>query len=476
VGLVYDYREPTVGQLQEMLDNDGKARSLEQVLSMPIIGAGWRVTPGEGNNDHKTAQWVEDILRKDTPNGGMQGSIEYTLAQMTSAFVMRRTYHEKVFKQDDKGQVVYDKIAYRPTDTCTMLRDKRTGDLMGFNQWVFGKPIQVSIVLPYALVYVHGQHRNPVKGISDLQVCYRNYRTKEKLKFLWYTYCEVMSLPRTVVLANSDSAAKKAAQAIAALKNAGVAGIPKEWVSEIMPLPYNTNSARSFQEAIGYLDMESALSLLAGFTDLPSRAMGTVSTGGGGGSRGSYGLSESQIAFFMTMMRAYAGELGDTVSDQVVKDLVRWNKGRDTQIPRFEVGPMQAQDVQQSWAMLQALASAPNIQVPIEFIKELTLDIADQMGMNTDQIEQGFSRFKPQGSLQQITTVTEQGAQVAQSAQQQMANQGAPSPKVPKPKQASGTSRAGVGQTNTATGKPSPARQRARQAVSGRTAPRTTSS
>jgi hypothetical protein len=397
---------------------------------------------------------------------------------MTSAFVMRRTYHEKVFKQDDKGQIVYDKIAYRPTDTCTMLRDKRTGDLMGFNQWVFGKPIQVSIVLPYALVYVHGQHRNPVKGISDLQVCYRNYRTKEKLKFLWYTYCEVMSLPRTVVLANSDSAAKKAAQAIAALKNAGVAGIPKEWVSEIMPLPYNTNSARSFQEAIGYLDMESALSLLAGFTDLPSRAMGTVSTGGGGGSRGSYGLSESQIAFFMTMMRAYAGELGDTVSDQVVKDLVRWNKGRDTQIPRFEVGPMQAQDVQQSWAMLQALAGAPNIQVPIEFIKELTLDIADQMGMNTDAIEQGFAHFKPMGSLQQITTVTEQGAQVAQSAQQQMANQGAPSPKVPKPKpkQATGTSRAGVGQTNTATGKPSPARQRARSAVSGKTAPRTTSS
>ena len=482
VGLVYDYREPTVGQLQEMLDNDGKARSLEQVLSMPIIGAGWRVTPGEGNDDHKTAQWVEDILRKDTPNGGMQGSIEYTIAQMTSAFVMRRTYHEKVFKQDEKGQVVYDKIAYRPTDTCTMLRDKRTGDLMGFNQWVFGKPVQVSIVLPYALVYVHGQHRNPVKGISDLQVAYRNYRTKEKLRFLWYTYCEVMSLPRTIVLANSDSAAKKAAQTIAALKNAGVAGIPKEWVSEIMPLPFNVNSANAFMEAIGYLDSESALSLLAGFTDLPSRAMGTAATMGGG-SRGSYGLSESQIAFFMTMMRAYAGELGAALTDGVVKDLVRWNKGISTQIPRFEIGPMQAQDVQQSWQMLQALASAPNIQVPVEFIKELTLDIADQMGMNTDSIEQGFQDYKPLPAAQQVTMITEKGAKVAGQAQQQLQNQGTPSPKVPqKPIKPQGTQgrRRGVGQStvpNTAQpAKPSAAKQRARSAVSGVTKPRTTSS
>jgi hypothetical protein len=427
-GLVYDYREPTVGQLQEMLDNDGKARSLEQVLSMPIIGAGWRVTPGEGNSDHKTSQWIEDILRRDTPNGGMSTPMEYLIAQMTSAFVMRRSYHEKVFKQDEDNQIVYDKIAYRPTDTCTMLRDKRTGDLLGFNQWVFGKPIQVSVVLPYALVYVHGQHRNPVKGISDLQITYQNYRTKEKLKYLWFTYCEVMSLPRTIVLATSDSAAKKAAQTIAALKNAGVAGIPKEWVSEIMPLPFNTDSADSFQEAIGYLDSDSALSLLAGFTDLPSRAMGTGTLGSGGGSRGSYGLSASQIAFFLTIMRAYAGELASFVTDGVIKDLVRWNKGTDVQIPQFEIGPIQTTDVQQSFTLLQALASSPNLQVPRQFMEELTLDIADQMGFDTGPIQDGFKQIADLPLQTQVQGVAETGANVAGKAQQVMKGPAAPPP------------------------------------------------
>src|SRR5262249_23479262 len=236
-GPVYDWREPTVNQLLEMLERDGKSRSLEQVIAQPLIGAGWHVEPGEGNKDHDTAQWVETLLRKDTADGGMQTSIEDVIAQMTSALSNRRSYHEKVFKQDSDNQVVYDKIAWRPPDTCTLLRNPKNGDLEGFAQWVWGKQDQVIIRVPYAHVYVHGMKQNPVKGISELQVCYHNYRIKEKLKFLWYTYLEVMSLPRTIVLANSDESAKKAAQAIAALKNAGVAGLPKDWVNSIQPLP-----------------------------------------------------------------------------------------------------------------------------------------------------------------------------------------------------------------------------------------------
>jgi hypothetical protein len=211
--------------------------------------------------------------------------------------------------------------------------------------------------------------------------------------------------------------------------------------------------------------------------------MGTAATMGGG-SRGSYGLSESQIAFFMTMMRAYAGELSAVATDQIVKDLVRYNKGRDVQIPRFEVGPMQAQDLQQSFQMLTAIASSPQLQVPQEFVKELTLDIADQLGFNTDAIERGFENYKPLPAAQQIMMLTEQGSQVAQKAQQQIQNQGQPSPKVPTrpvgPVAQGGRKRTPTGaskpaNTNQAP-RPSPARQRARSAVSGTTARRTTSS
>jgi hypothetical protein len=421
VGLVYDYREPNVGQLQEMLDHDGKAKSLEQVLSMPIIGAGWHIVPGEGNDDHETAQWVEEILRKDTPSGGMSTPMETVIAQMTSAFTFRRSYHEKVFKQDEKNQVVYDKVAFRPAETCTMLRQRVNGDLMGFTQWVLGQPLQVSITLPYALVYIHGQHRNPVKGISDLQIPYHNYRIKEKLKFLWYTYCETMSLPRTIVLANGDPAAKKAAQAIAALKNAGVAGLPKEWVTEIIPLAPGSAGSHEFQAAIAYLDSDSALSLLAGFTDLAGRAMGT-GAGMGTGTRGSYGLSQSQIAFFMTMLKAYSTELSTTVTQGLITDLVRWNKGKAVQIPQFAVGPLEEQDVQSAFGLLQTIAQSQSMNVPIEFVEQLTLLVADELGINTDVIEQSFKDFQPMSQQQRLGATADVGAQVAAQAQQEAGN------------------------------------------------------
>jgi hypothetical protein len=374
---------------------------------------------------------VEEVLRKDTANGGMQTTMENVVAQMTAGFVFRRTYHEKVWKRDAE-QVIYDKIAWRPPDTCTVIRNKKTGDLDGFAQYVIDQPNRVHIYLPYALVYVHGQHREPVKGMSDLTVCYHNYRTKEKLKFLWYMYCEVMSLPRTIVFGNSNEGAKKAVQAIAALKNAGVAGIPKDWVSPsqgIQPLPSSTAGAQEFQQAIGYLDSDSALSLLAGFTDLPGRAMGTgVGMSSGSGSRGSYGLNQSSQQFFLNLLTAYTTELSACLTDGVVSDLVTYNKGRNVQIPRFSTGELEAKDVSQSFALLQSMATAPKNNLPIEFLEQLTLVVADQLGMDTDVISQGFSsqEFKDQQQQQQMQSVANVGQQVAQEAQRQGAGQQQP--------------------------------------------------
>lgn len=422
MGPVYDWREPTVNQLLEMLQRDGKSKSLEQVISMPLIGAGWHVEPGEGNDDHETAQWVETILRRDTADGGMQTSMEDIIAQMTSALTNRRSYHEKVWKQDDDYQVVYDKVAWRPPDTCTLLRNIKTGELEGFSQWVWGEQTQAIIKVPYAHVYVHGMRSDPVKGVSELQVTYHNYRIKEKIKFLWYTYLEVMSLPRTIVLANSDDAAKKAAQAIAALKNAGVAGLPKDWVSSIQPLPMSSAGSSEFQQAIAYLDSQSALSLLAGFTDLPGRAMGT-GVGMQSGTRGSYGMSSSQQEFFMNLEGAFSTELSTCVTNNLIADLVRYNLGTKVQVPRFSLGPLQEKDVSQSFALLQALAVAPQSHLPTEFLKELSLIVADQLGLNTDTISNAFDSSGFKSQQDQLTNAANVGANVASAAQQQLGGQ-----------------------------------------------------
>ena len=770
-GLVYEYRTPTVGQLREMLDHDGRARSFEQCLIMPIAGAEWRV---EGE-DQTIADWVDDILRRDTLEGGMETPMSDVLAQKAEAFVFRVSYHEKVWKLTPDDKVGYAKIAWRPPDTCNLRREKTSGELRGFAQWVLGNVNQVLIDLPYADVYIHGARRDPNRGISDLTVTYHNYRIKEKLKFLWYcvnldtmiltrrgwlkhdevrvgdetlgydtkaqctrwttirevshfddaplqriacdrwshtctpnhrliferlrsstkewepgyfapaskemysvhgnlstmrrirvaaplvdedrsgltpyeaalyawlltdgcvswfqspsqphgvaasviqskergrraveglwrrmgltpkwtgssahpsntiyvpmhifwplcekvgieygkpfestvletvlkmgpkqlrafaktayiaegaqsesgdlrfwqnpgqvmdavqlaffmlgsrvgkqryydygervrtfkdgrtftsedhcgsfsinesqpfvrvaslrvqdvdrgpvwcvrtdlgswtcmheghisltgnTYCEVLSLPRQIVLANSEADGRKAANAIAALKNAGVAGIPKSWVSDIKEISVAGSGATDFQDAIAYLDSDSALSLLAGFSELPARAMGS---GSSHGPLGSYALAESAQNFFVDMLDAYGEEINSQITSSIIADLVRFNYGTKVKIPRFKLD-LEAQAVQNAMSLLQHLLTAPApTNVPQEFVKELTLMVAKHLGMDTTAIHKAIvqqqAQLEQQAKTEQqqkaapIVAATDVGAQVAQQAQTEM--------------------------------------------------------
>jgi hypothetical protein len=74
------------------------------------------------------------------------------------------------------------------------------------------------------------------------------------------------------------------------------------------------------------------------------------------------------------------------------------------------------------------MATAPKNNLPIEFLEQLTLVVADQLGMDTDVISQGFSsqEFKDQQQQQQMQSVANVGQQVAQEAQRQGAGQQQP--------------------------------------------------
>ena len=429
-GLVYSYHSPNVLQLREMLDRDGRARSLEQCLVMPIAGAEWRI---EGD-DKNIVEWVDDALRRSTLDGGMSTPMTDVLAQKAEAFVMRVSFHEKVWKASQDGKLVYDKIAFRPPNTCNLIRDRRSGKLEGFTQWApdpesntYGASKQIPIRLPYADVYIHGARRDPVKGICDLTVTYHNYRNKEKLKFLWWTYCEVLSLPRQIVLAASENEARKAATAIAGLKNAGVAGIPKSWVGgpeNIKTLETGGNGAAEFMDAIAYLDSDSALSLLAGFSELPARAMGSGSTHG---PLGSYALAESSQNFFVDMLESYTKEMNSQVTNSLIADLVRFNWGTTVPIPKF-VLDLEEEAVQNAFSLVRQLLTAPvPTNVPYEFVKELVLIVSKKLGMDVDAVRREIDKQKAANEKQAATPQQQQtsglqaaidtGAMVAQQVQ-----------------------------------------------------------
>jgi len=392
--LVWDASEPEVSEIDAMLRADGKGKSLEGALTLPIRGAQWNIVPGEA--EKAVVQFVTEAFKRPHADGGMLTPMTTLIGQWTGAFSFRRTYHEKIFTKVDwngKPQTGYKNIAWRPHNTCTLRRDEKTGALLGFRQELVNqKETWRDFNLKQGCVYVHGQHRDPILGISEMDIPYRCWITKKKLEFIWYTYLESHALPKIIARTHGDEEAKKVARAIAALRSAGVVAIPDEWVAAIDTLDVSGQGAGSYREALEWCDHQAAISMLAGFTELGGQAAKGV---------GSYALSKDQTDFFLQMQLGFARELSSFVTEQVVADLVRYNFGKKQIVPKFEVGPLNPDDMQVSLDILKLIATASQVNLPDAFVNDLVMQVAKDLGMDLDKIAAAIVERKAQLTGQQ---------------------------------------------------------------------------
>lgn len=184
-GDVFDlgYGEYAARDLKTMMSRDGMCSAIEAVLTLPIRQADFSIEPGKG--DHGEADFARSVLMTPDTEGGMRTPVTELLGQVTSAQIYRRAFFEKTFKvRPDDGKIIYDKIAYRPPSTCQARYNDRTGEQNGFRQqvWLFGGnlmltqhqkvPGYVDIPKVRSYIYTHGKHREPLTGISEMEVAY----------------------------------------------------------------------------------------------------------------------------------------------------------------------------------------------------------------------------------------------------------------------------------------------------------------
>ena len=388
--------------IDQMLKSDGKARAIEQALTLPLRAAGYTISPAPG--DSGEAEWLNEVISRSPNAGGMSTPFEMVLSQAVSACLYRRAFFEKVFKLDDSGRVVYDKIAFRPAGTCQLLYDENTGSFGGFKQRVptdhpkADDEGRVTISPQRAFVFIYGQHRRPVEGVSDLDTAYGLFETKQKIRFLWSSFLENQVMPKGIAKDESgNQEANKLARKVATLKGGGVVGIgPGQSVESFEP---GSIAAQAFSDAIRFLDSEMFASVLAGFLELASAA----SLG-----RGSYALSESQTDFFLQSRQAVLTELAAAIEGYLLADLIRFNFGAGAAVPIFKFDSLRAGDVQNAVTLLQAFATAPQTTVPKAFIDQLTVKVAGFLDLDTDVVakaiqEQPASVPGPAGQIQQGT-------------------------------------------------------------------------
>lgn len=417
-GKVFAYEELEVPKYAEMLRTDGKAASIEKILTYPIIAAGWEIDPAKG--DDGQAEFIYDALTALPHQGGPKTTIEQFVSQMTAAITHKRAYFEKVYKINEDDKVVYDKLAWRPPETCELALDAKTGEPRGFRQipvtWHPNPRLLnnesrdnwVHIPESRAFVYVHGTWRDPLLGMSQMEIPYWCYITKRKIRWLWYQFLETASLPKVVVSNQDPKAAMAEAKRFATLKSRGVLGKGDDTTFET--LEASGRGADQFVQAIQFLDSEMSNSVLAGFMDLTSQAAE---------GKGSYALAESQGKLFLRTRRMVARDMARQITNEIIGPLIRYNFGKDAPVPRFAFGALSEQNEQAVLDMFAKVATT-GAKVPVEFYDELTIRTANLLELDPGKVAKDI---KTNGSpiTQMVGMVDKATGMIQESNNQQFA-------------------------------------------------------
>jgi hypothetical protein len=387
-GAVFAYNWD-VRDLKEMLARSGKARSVEQVLTLPLRSAKWEIQ-GTG----EVADFVRDQLKD---------KLGLVLDQMTAACTFRKAFFETTWKLDG-GRVVFDEIAWRPPASCEAAFNEKTAREDGFRQRVAhpagatltaeGKgtlPGYVRIPANRAFIYTHGRHRDPLYGISDMDVAYWAYETAQKVQFLWFQYLEKQSLPNAIVYGNDPTEADENAQTVADMKAGGVIGLPRPGDPQAKAFELLESSGRGadqFLAAIKYLETNMVASVLAGFTELADNSTASRV--------GSYALSADQSEFFLASRQAVADEMADAVNEGLIRPLVVYNFGEQKDLPKLSIGPLANKDTDRALDMLKTIVNAPTLNVPGEFVDALVKTTASYLGLDEQHVVEAIDRFAQQ--------------------------------------------------------------------------------
>jgi len=423
VFLYEDYGK--IKDYKDMLDMDGKAASVEKLLTYPILAAPWEIKPVSG--DKGEAQFIREFFDASYENGGMKTPIGLILAQMNFAQTVGRAYFEKVPKvREQDGSQVFEKVAWRPPETCELALNARNTEVIGFRQHPtnrYGGPSMlprqrvdkngyIPIMGQRAFVYIHGTWRDPIDGYSAMKTSLWCHETKKKLRFLWYQFLEQTMLPKTIVKNADERQARADARKVATLRSRDVLGIGTE--TEIDTLESAGHGAAGYLDAIRWLDSEMSHSVLGGFMDLTSSAAS---------GKGSFALSADQSTLFLRTRRFVARDMARQITSGIIAPIIRWNFGSDAAVPQFVFGPLSEANEEKVMDLFGQLATTTQaVGIPQEFMEQLTIRLSNILEIDPTRIQESFDKIKEDAGDDPVKMIAGQVALATQMVQEKQAD------------------------------------------------------
>lgn len=386
-GRVMDVEEWESNDLNNMLKRYAQARTVENVLTLPLNQLKPKITPAMG--DRGECAWLKEWLGRPWNQGGMATPLDQILRLMTSAITHKRAAFEKVFGMYLAKQV-YEDVQFRPASTIHVIRNPETAVFDGFAQQAVTRAMQeksggmpIKIDAKYSFVYFHNTRRDPLNGVSDLEIPYWCYKTQQKILFLMFNWMEQFAQGKVISEASDFGRAQQIAMQVAKAKGGGVIPISNTSGAnqKVYTLDVPSQGQEIFMNVIKLLDHWASSCVLAGFVDL---------TDPSAGGRGSYALSKDQTDFFLMSRQAVADEMAYFVRHYLLADLIFYNFGTDASVPNFDFERLGDREIESSVQLLVGAMASPPGNVPDGFMNLLAAAVAPGLGLDPDKVVAAF--------------------------------------------------------------------------------------
>ena len=325
-----------------MRRQDGQARALFRLLTMPILAAlkNADVIPVDGQEGGtEEAQFCKDLLFASPPMGGMTHTAMRFMQQVVLALFNGFSAWELVYwvpkTGPNKGKITLRKIDWRPSETLTFLLDGQ-GEFNGFRQRTFfqGRTIDVKIAKETALYYACNEAERPFYGVSMFESAFFHYDKKTKLYYIAHLAAQRAACGTRVGTMKPNPSAADKNNFVKALANLGLAQyivVPDaDWTVNNLEEKGNFD----FLGLINHHNSQMSKSVLAAWFDQDQ--------GAGQGDSSLVDFGNQDDATWLMMLETVLEEIAEVIDSRIFPRFVDWNFGSG-KYPQFKWGELTAE-------------------------------------------------------------------------------------------------------------------------------------
>jgi phage gp29-like protein len=346
---------------EEMRRSESACAVMENLISLPIRAATWRVQPGD---DKDLAERIERNLMDE-----MTHSWDDLLQQVLLAPLTGFAVHELVWKRMDDGFIGLKKMAERPRDTINEWQWSADGSLAGIKQYGYNPATErieePEIPIEWLVIWTWRKEGDNPEGLGAFRQAYKAYKTKEALELFAAISVERQGLAVPIGTSPEGSMGVTETERDAVLNAIGSVR-----VGETNALLETDGWKIRFEQP--------------GSADIPwqdhierqhqymMQTIGCHFIGlGQGGDRGARAQSVDHSSMFILNLRGIANWVCDRFNRYVMPKLVAYNADNvKARPPRLSCGALGIRDLQGYGAFIRSIFDR-NMQTPPEILPYL---------------------------------------------------------------------------------------------------------